>query len=48
MNPTCVADQLFDASFDVTQPLIKLTLEQKFQYSEEVESKQIQRKSSLK
>ena len=32
----------------MTQPLIKLILEQKFQYSEDVESEQIQRKSSLK
>jgi len=48
INPTCIADQQFDASIDVTQPLIELILEQKFQYSEDVEFEQIQRKSSLK
>ena len=41
INPTCIADQQFDASVDVTL-LIELILEQKFQYSEDVESEQIQ------
>ena len=47
INPTCIADQQFDASVDVTL-LIELILEQKFQYSEDVESEQIQWKSILK
>ena len=42
INLTCVAHQQFGASVDVIQPLIELILEQKFQYSEDVASEQIQ------
>ena len=48
LNLTVVADQQYDASVDVTQPLIELILEQKFQYSEKVECDQSQKRSNLK
>ena len=48
INPTCVADEQYDASIDVTKPLVELILEQKFEYSGDVDFKQTRRKLRIK
>ena len=48
INPTCVADEQYDASTNVTKPLVELILEQKFEYSGDVEFEQTRRKLQIK